>query len=88
MIKMSDNIRKKNILIALTGAMELGGVEKSLLGLLDSFDYDEFEVDLFLYGHHGALYSLINKNVNILRLGRNCHHRIGKTQGLNHIFQH
>ena len=63
---MSDNIRKKNILIALTGAMELGGVEKSLLGLLDSFDYDEFEVDLFLYGHHGALYSLINKNVNIL----------------------
>lgn len=46
--------------------MELGGIERSLLGLLDSIDYDKYNVDLFLYGHHGPLFYLINKNVNIL----------------------
>ena len=46
--------------------MELGGIERSLLGLLDAFDYNKYNVDLFLYGHHGPLMSLINENVNIL----------------------
>lgn len=57
---------KKKVLIVFTGALELGGIETSLLGMLDSFDYDKYEVDLFLYGHHGNLFHLINKNVNIL----------------------
>lgn len=57
---------KKNILIIFTGAMELGGIERSLLGLLDAIDYTQYEVDLFLYAHHGPLFPLINKNVNIL----------------------
>ena len=56
----------KNILIVFTGSMDLGGIERSLLGLLDSFDYYKVNVDLFLYSHHGELFSLINKNVNIL----------------------
>ena len=46
--------------------LELGGIERSLLGLLDAFDYNKYNVDLFLYGHHGPLMSLINENVNIL----------------------
>lgn len=46
--------------------MELGGIERSLLGLLDAIDYDTYEVDLFLYSHHGELFKQINKNVNIL----------------------
>lgn len=46
--------------------MELGGAESSLLGLLDTFDYDRHSVDLFLYAHEGGLMSLINPNVNIL----------------------
>ena len=57
---------KKKVLIAFTGSMELGGVERSLLGLLDSFDYDKYDVDLFLYGHHGPLFDLINEKVNLL----------------------
>ena len=57
---------KKQILVIFTGAMELGGIERSLLGLLDAFDYNKYNVDLFLYGHHGPLMSLINENVNIL----------------------
>lgn len=57
---------KKNILIIFTGSMELGGIERSLLGLLDSIDYSRYEVDLFLYGHHGPLFSLIRKDITLL----------------------
>lgn len=57
---------KKQILIVFTGAMELGGIERSLIGLLNAIDYNKYDVDLFLYGHHGALINDINKNVNIL----------------------
>ena len=46
--------------------MELGGAESSLLGLLDTFDYDRCSVDLFLYAHEGGFMSLINPNVRIL----------------------
>ena len=54
------------ILVVFTGAMDLGGIERSLLGLLDAFDYEKYEVDLFLYGHHGPLFHLINEQVNLL----------------------
>lgn len=57
---------KKQVLIVFTGAMEIGGIERSLLGLLEAFNYEEYSVDLFLYGHHGALYPLIDQRVNIL----------------------
>ncbi len=59
-------MKKKRILIVFTGAMEIGGIERSLIGLLDSFDYNKYEVDLFLYGHHGPLYPYINEKVTIL----------------------
>lgn len=52
---------KKKLLVVFTGPMELGGIEKSLIGLLDAIDYEQYSVDLFLYGHHGSLYSKINK---------------------------
>lgn len=56
---------KKKILI-LHFNMELGGAESSLLGLLDTFDYEKYSVGLLLYAHEGGLMSLINPNVNIL----------------------
>lgn len=56
----------KKILIVFTGSMDLGGIERSLLGLLDAIDYEKYAVDLFLYAHHGPLFHLINQNVNIL----------------------
>ena len=43
---------KKKILI-LMPSMFIGGAERSLLGLLDSFDYDRYDVDLFLFRHEG-----------------------------------
>lgn len=57
---------KKDIIIVFTGPIDLGGIERSLLGLLDSIDYNEYNVDLFLYAHHGPLMYLINENVNVL----------------------
>ena len=57
---------KQQLLLVFTGPMELGGIERSLLGLMDAIDYDLFDVDLFLYGHHGPLFSQINPNVHLL----------------------
>lgn len=46
--------------------MELGGAESSLLGLLDTVDYNKYSVDLFLLDHSGEFLPLINKNVRLL----------------------
>ena len=32
---------KKKLLVVFTGPMELGGIEKSLIGLLDAIDYEQ-----------------------------------------------
>lgn len=47
-------------------AMELGGVERSLLGLLDAIDYDRYDVDLFLMRHSGELMPYLNPKANLL----------------------
>ena len=46
--------------------MELGGVERSLLGLLDAIDYDRYDVDLFLMRHSGELMPCLNPKANLL----------------------
>ena len=46
--------------------MELGGVERSLLGLLDALDYARFEVDLFLFAHIGEMMKYIPAGVKLL----------------------
>lgn len=56
---------KKRLLISIQ-YMEIGGVERSLLGLLDSFDYSRFDVDLFIYRHSGELMQFIPSKVNLV----------------------
>ncbi|MDN3723966.1 glycosyltransferase [Aequorivita sp. SDUM287046] len=56
---------KKRIFIS-TYYMEIGGVERSLIGLLNSIDYQSYEVDLFLHRHSGAFMNLIPSSVNLL----------------------
>jgi glycosyltransferase involved in cell wall biosynthesis len=56
---------KKRLFISIQ-YMEIGGVERSLLGLLDSFDYSRFDVDLFIYRHSGELMPFIPQGVNLL----------------------
>lgn len=59
------NTGKKKILITMT-SMFIGGAERSLLGLLDSFDYTKYDVYLFLYRHEGELLQYIPEEVHIL----------------------
>ena len=56
---------RKKVLIAIH-YLELGGAEMSLLGLLGSFDYDNTDVDLFVYSHRGELMRFIPPQVNLL----------------------
>ena len=56
----------KHTILIFSQAMELGGVERSLLGLLDSIDYDRYDVDLFLIRHSGELMTHLNQKVNLL----------------------
>ncbi|WP_368657368.1 glycosyltransferase [Metabacillus halosaccharovorans] len=55
----------KNVLIA-SFDMEVGGVERSLISMLDNFDYEKYTVDLMLYRHQGDFMTLISDRVNII----------------------
>lgn len=47
-------------------ALELGGAERALLGLLNSIDTSEYSVDLFLMRHTGELLKYIPEGINLL----------------------
>jgi len=46
--------------------MEIGGVERSLLSMLNNFDYKRNQVDLMLYSHNGDLMNLLPHQANLL----------------------
>lgn len=56
----------KNILIA-SYDLEVGGVERSLISMLDNFDYKNNKVDLMLYSHTGDFMNLLPTNPNLLK---------------------
>lgn len=56
---------KKKMLFIMP-SMFIGGAERSLLGLLDSIDYDKYDVSLFLYRHEGDFLELIPDKVRII----------------------
>lgn len=58
-------MNKKKILIIMP-SMFIGGAERSLLGMLDSFDYSKAEVSLFLYRREGEFLKYIPEQVHIL----------------------
>lgn len=58
-------MNKKKIFISLNN-MELGGVERSLLGLLSSLDYNKIEVDLCIHRHSGELFKHLPSEVRLL----------------------
>lgn len=57
---------EKHTILIFSQAMELGGVERSLLGLLDSIDYDCYDIDLFLMRHSGELMPYLNPKAKLL----------------------
>lgn len=46
--------------------MGIGGVERSLVNMLDNFDYKNYRVDLMLYRHQGEFLDMIPEKVNLL----------------------
>lgn len=55
----------KNILIS-SFDMEVGGVERSLISLLNNLDYKSYNVDLMLYSHTGDFIKLLPSSPNLL----------------------
>ena len=51
--------------------MEIGGAERALLGLLYSFDYSRYEVDLYLCRHTGEFLKYLPNQVNLLPEDKN-----------------
>lgn len=56
---------KKKILIV-SSSLTMGGLEKCLINLCDNFDYEKYEVDLYLFNEGRDLLKRLNKNVNLL----------------------
>lgn len=56
---------KKKVLIMMP-SMFIGGAERSLLGLLEAFDYEKVDVSLFLYRHEGEFLHDIPAQVRLL----------------------
>lgn len=59
---------KKNILFVME-SMKSGGGEKSLLTLLQLFDYSRYDVDLMLFNPSGLFFDMIPPQVNIVPIG-------------------
>lgn len=59
-------MKKKKILIT-TFDMAIGGVERSLIGLLNTIDYSKYDVDLMLFKHEGEFLFLLPKLPNLLK---------------------
>lgn len=47
-------------------SMFIGGAERSLLGLLNTIDYEKYDVSLFLYRHEGEFLPCIPSKVHLL----------------------
>lgn len=56
----------KRRLLIVSHALELGGVERSLIGLLGALDPKRWDIDLFLLRHQGELMGMIPDHVNLL----------------------
>jgi len=56
---------KRHVLIAIYD-MDIGGIERSLINMLEQFDYEHWQVDLLVFRHTGDLLQLIPPRVNLL----------------------
>lgn len=53
-------------LLIVSHAMDIGGAERALLGLLENLNTDKYSVDLFLIRHQGELIKYIPPKINVL----------------------
>lgn len=62
---MDKEDKRKRILIV-SHTLELGGAERSLIGLLDAIDTEKYHVDLFLMRQTGELLEMLPDKINLL----------------------
>lgn len=60
---------KKSLLFVIP-SLDAGGAEKSLLNWLSTLDFEQYEVDLFLFKQGGIFQALLPKNVKLLDCGK------------------
>ena len=63
---------KKKLLFVIP-SLDLGGAEKSLVNLLNSIDYNLYDVDLFIFLKRGVFLNSVPKEVNILKNSKAYH---------------
>lgn len=56
---------KKQILITAC-SLDIGGIERSLVGLLNGFDYEKYDVDLLLFSQSGEFLPFLPAQCNVL----------------------
>ncbi|WLR42789.1 glycosyltransferase [Bacillus carboniphilus] len=56
---------KKKILFTLYD-LEIGGIERSFINMLNSFDYQKYEIDILLFNHKGELLEAIPEKANLI----------------------
>ena len=54
--------------------MEIGGVERSLISLLNNFDYKQHHVDLLIYSHTGDFMPLLHLSLIYYQKTHNIRH--------------
>ena len=55
---------------------QMGGIQKSLINLLDNLDYQKYEVDLYLFDNKNPFFvNAINKHVNVIYLKMGIYHK-------------
>lgn len=63
---LQKTIELKKKLLITTHTLNIGGVERSFISLLENLDYSKYKVDVFIYEHDGELFHLLPKEVRVL----------------------
>ena len=61
----TDPVKKMKRLIFFAKHMEIGGLEKALLNLLNSLDHERYQVTLVLEEKHGDFLALLDKRIRV-----------------------
>ncbi|MCR4616173.1 MAG: glycosyltransferase [Clostridiales bacterium] len=62
---------KKQVLIVLN-SLEIGGIERSLVGLVNCFDYEKYDVDIFLQSRKGEFLDQLTDKCTVLEEKPRC----------------
>lgn len=83
---ISDGDNMKNIAIFQTD-LNIGGIEKSLINLLNNIDYTKYNIDLYLFNKNNLFINDIPKQVNVIYLKSKRYNRFIYFNILNKLYK-